>query len=143
MELDQFDLNNQDEFFKQLVDKALSGEHSKFEFIRDLNMRKTARLYRNSTKKVAELFDSLVQKLIKQYSEQVLGSIQSVELLLIMKQFEKCRDYYLKEKDIAKDMLSEFRTYLFSGHLFDQYVLAAYRPDYECVDYRKLPVKFF
>ena len=45
--------------------------------------------------------------------------------------------------EIAKDMLSEYRAYLSSGHIFDQLVLNSVRPDDECVDYRKLPWTIF
>ena len=142
MELDQFELNDPKQFFEELVKKALEGKQSNFEFIRDLKMIQTARLYKRGIKKISGVFASLAKGLLKQYSEQVKLGRQDVEVLLAIKQFEICRDYYKKEFEIAKDMLSEYRTYMFSGHILDT-IFGRYRPDEECVDYRKLPFKLF
>ena len=80
---------------------------------------------------------------MKTYAKDIMADEQKLEMLMSMKQFEICYNYYKKEYEIAKDMLSEYRAYLFSGHIFDQLVLNNVRPDDECVDYRKLPLIIF
>ena len=143
MELDQFeDLKDPKRFFEELVKKALTGKQSDFEFIRNYGMLSVARLYRRGVKRVAKVFSNLCKDIITEYSESILTDTQKVDLLLAYKQFEECRDYYLKEYAIAKDMISEYGTYVRSGHLL-QMLFGGVRPDYECVDYRKLPLKWF
>ena len=146
MEFDQFQINDrkqQKEYFEFVVNKALEGKQSKFTFLRNLKMRKLAIEYKRDTKKAVKLFNNLSSGLIKQYAEKINLGIQDVETLLAAKQFDMCKQYYINENKLAKDMLSEYRTYLFSGHIFDQLIMNATRPDEECVDYRKLPIKWF
>jgi hypothetical protein len=144
MELDRFDFNDPKQFFEELVKKALEGKQSNFEFIRDLGMVKVARLYKHGVKKVAKMFRNISLGLVRQYANSVTDpKVNDVEILLAAKQFATCYDYYMKEHAIAKDMLKEYRTYVFSGHILDQFLFNGYRPDNECVDYRKLPWKWF
>ena len=144
MEFGQFEFNekDKDEIFKNLVEKALRGEQSPFEFIRSYNMLSVARAYRSGVKKVAKIFASLEKSLLKTYQLQIADGSQNIETLAAAIQFRKCKEYYTKEFKIAKDMISEFRTYVFSGHII-QTMLGGMRPEEECVDYRKLPIKFW
>ena len=144
METEQFEFaEDPKEFFGELVKKALSGKQSDFEFIRTYEMYKVARYYKISTKKVSKAFKTLYKKLMKTYAKDILTGEQQLEMLMSMKQFEICYHYYKKECEIAKDMLSEYRAYLSSGHIFDQLVMNNVRPDDECVDYRKLTFIIF
>ena len=131
------------EFFGELVKKALSGKQSDFEFIRTYEMCKVARYYKTSTKRVSKAFKILYKKLMKTYAKDIMTDEQKLEMLMSMKQFEICYNYYKKECEIAKDMLQEYHAYLASGHIFDQLVLNSVRPDDECVDYRKLTFIIF
>ena len=143
MEMEQIDLSDPKKFFGELVKKALTGEQSNFEFVRTKDMMHVASLYKRGTRKVYKVFDSLHKALVKQYGESILTDKQSLETMMAIKQFEVCRDYYKKESAIAKDMLKEYRTYVFSGHILAQLFFNGVRPDNECVDYRKLPWKLF
>ena len=144
METEQFEFEEDPkEFFDELVKKALKGKQSDFEFIRTYEMCKVARYYKTSTKRVSKAFKILYKKLMKTYAKDILTGEQQLEMLMSMKQFEICYHYYKKECEIAKDMLSEYRAYLSSGHIFDQLVLNDIRPDDECVDYRKLTFIIF
>ena len=144
METEQFEFSEDPkEIFSELVKKALKGKQSDFEFIRTYEMCKVARYYKISTKRVSKTFKILYKKLMKAYAKDILTGEQKLEMLMSMKQFEICYRYYEKECEIAKDMLSEYRAYLTSGHIFDQLVLNCVRPNDECVDYRKLPWKIF
>ena len=144
METEQFEFEEDPkEFFGELVKRALSGKQSDFEFIRTYEMCKTARLYRISTKRVFKAFKILYKKLMKTYAKDILTGEQKLEVLMSMKHFEICYNYYKKEYKLAKDMLSEYHAYLSSGHIFDQLVMNNVRPDDECVDYRKLTFIIF
>ena len=80
---------------------------------------------------------------MKTYAKDILTDEQKLETLMSMKQFKICHDYFEKEREIAKDMLSEYYAYLTSGHIFDQLVMNGVRSDDDCVDYRKVPWKIF
>ena len=138
METDQIEVSEDPkEFFNELVKKALGGKQSDFEFIRTYEMCKVARHYKISTKRVSKAFKTLYKKLMKTYAKDIMADEQKLEMLMSMKQFEICYDYYKKEYELAKDMLSEYCAYLTSGHIFDQLVLNSVRSDDDCVDYRK------
>ena len=144
METDQIELSEDPkEIFGELVKKALGGKQSDFEFIRTYEACKVARYYKISVKRVYKTFKTLYKKLMKTYAKDILTGEQKLEMLMSMKQFEICYDYYKKEYELAKDMLSEYRAYLSSGHIFDQLVLNNIRPEDDCVDYRELPWTIF
>ena len=144
METEQIELTEDPKkVFEELVKKALKGKQSDFEFIKTYEMCKVARYYKISVKRVSKTFKTLYKKLMKTYAKDILTGEQKLEMLMSMKQFEICYRYYEKECEIAKDMLSEYRAYLTSGHIFDQLVLNGIRPDDECVDYRELPWTIF
>ena len=144
METEQFEFSEDPKkVFEELVKKALKGKQSDFEFIRTYEMCKVARYYKISVKKVSKVFKTLYKKLMKTYAKDIMTDEQKLEMLMSMKQFKICYDYYKKEYELAKDMLSEYRAYLTSGHIFDQLVCNAIRSEDDCVDYRKLPWKIF
>ena len=140
METEQFEFSEDPKkVFGELVKKALGGKQSDFEFIRTYEMCKVARYYKISTKRVSKAFKALYKKLMKTYAKDILTGEQKLEMLMSMKQFEICYNYYRKECEIAKDMLQEYRSYLFSGHIFDQLIFNSVRSDDDCIDYRELP----
>ena len=144
METEQFEsMEDQEKFFEAVVKKALSGKHSDFEFIRTYEACETARLYKISVKRLSKVFKNLYKKLMKSYAKDIMTDEQKLEMLMSMKQFKICHDYFEKEREIAKDMLSEYHAYLTSGHIFDQLVMNGVRSDDDCVDYRKVPWKIF
>ena len=144
METEQIELTEDPKkVFEELVKKALKGKQSDFEFIKTYEMCKVARYYKISVKRVSKTFKTLYKKLMKTYAKDILADEQKLEMLMSMMQFKICHDYYRKEYEIAKDMLHEYRSYLFGGHLFKQLVLNDVRSDDDCVDYRELPWSIF
>ena len=143
METEKTELSEDEKFFEAIVKKALSGKHSDFEFIRTYEECKTARLYKISVKRLSKVFKNLYKELMESYAKDIMTDEQKLEMLMSMKQFKICHDYFEKEREIAKDMLSEYYIYLTSGHIFDQLVMNGVRSDDDCVDYRKLPWKIF
>ena len=143
METEKTELSEDEKFFEAVMKKALSGKHSDFEFIRTYEDCKTARLYKISVKRLSKVFKNLYKELMKTYAKDIMTDEQKLEMLMSMKQFKICHDYFEKEREIAKDMLSEYYAYLTSGHIFDQLVMNGVRSDDDCVDYRKLSWKIF
>ena len=143
METEKTELSEDEKFFEAIMKKALSGKHSDFEFIRTYEACKTARLYKISVKRLSKVFKNLYKELMKNYAKDIMTDEQKLEMLMSMKQFKICHDYFEKEREIAKDMLSEYYVYLTSGHIFDQLIMNGIRSDDDCVDYRKLPWKLF
>ena len=143
METEKTELSEDEKFFEAVMKKALSGKHSDFEFIRTYEACKTARLYKISVKRLSKAFKNLCKELMKSYTKNIMADEQKLEMLMSMKQFKICHDYFEKEREIAKDMLSEYHAYLTSGHIFDQLVMNGVRSDDDCVDYRKLLWKIF
>ena len=139
METEKTELSEDEKFFEAVMKKALSGKHSDFEFIRTYEACKTARLYKISVKRLSKVFKNLYKELMKSYAKDIMADEQKLEMLMSMKQFKICHDYFEKECEIAKDMLSEYHAYLTSGHIFDQLVMNGVRSEDDCVDYRKLP----
>ena len=143
METEKTELSEDEKFFEAVMKKALSGKHSDFEFIRTYEACKTARLYKISVKRLSKVFKNLYKELMKSYAKDIMADEQKLEMLMSMKQFKICHDYFEKECEIAKDMLSEYHAYLTSGHIFDQLVMNSVRSEDDCVDYRKLSWKIF
>ena len=143
METEKTELSEDEKFFEAVMKKALSGKHSDFEFIRTYEACETARLYKTSVKRLSKVFKNLYKKLMKSYTKDIMTDEQKLEMLMSMKQFKICHDYFEKEREIAKDMLSEYYAYLTSGHIFDQLIMNGIRSDDDCVDCRKLPWKIF
>ena len=144
METEKIELmEDQEKFFEAVVKKALSGQHSDFEFIRAYEDCKTARLYKISVKRLSKVFKNLYKELMKSCTKNIMADEQKLEMLMSMKQFKICHDYFEKECEIAKDMISEYHAYLTSGHIFDQLIMNGVRSDDDCVDYRKLSWKIF
>ena len=143
METEKTELSEDEKFFEAVMKKALSGKHSDFEFIRTYEDCKTARLYKISVKRLSKVFKNLYKELMKSYTKNIMADKQKLEMLMSMKQFKICHDYYKKEYELAKDMISEYHAYLTSGHIFDQLVMNSVRSEDDCVDYRKLSWKIF
>ena len=143
METEKTELSEDEKFFEAIMKKALSGKHSDFEFIRTYEDCETARLYKSSVKRLSKVFKNLYKELMKTYAKDIMTDEQKLEMLMSMKQFKICHDYFEKEREIAKDMLSEYHAYLTSGHIFDQLIMNGVRSEDDCVDYRKLSWKIF
>lgn len=131
-----------EKLFIQLMEKALTNEHSTFEFLRCWSDREVIKQYVYNVSAVITMFKNLEKTAYKTYLKQIESSTQDLQVVLVLKQFNQCKRYYQKEKEIAKDMLEEYKAYVFGGHLWDTLV-GNIRTDEDCVDYRNLPWGFF
>ena len=121
--------------YTMLISAALTGEHREFEFIRCWEHRKIAKYFLKGLKVVIKNLKTMAKvadKLIKAGQGNLIDHIYAKQLHLSI-------DYYKKECAIVRDMLSEYREYVCSGHLIDTFVLPRLRTEDELVDYRTLP----
>jgi hypothetical protein len=66
-----------------------------------------------------------------------LAGTAEFEMILAVKQFQVCKEFYIKEADLVKDMLDEYDAYVGSGHFLDQVVLGKTRETWHLWDHRK------
>ena len=130
------------ELFTELVNKALKGEHTKFNFLRCWSDRTPVKQYIFGIKATLKMFSELVDKTTESYIDQIAKDEQDLGLILALKQFIQCKDYYEQELFLAEDILKEYWSYIFGGHVWDT-LLGNIRKDEDMVDYRTLPVKWF
>ena len=131
-----------DPLFKELIERAMTNDSKPFEFICCLQERAAVKAYIRATKKVVSLFKNLETQAGLSYASLIMEGKQQSEVLLAYLQFKRCKQFYEKELFTLKDMLSEYRAYVFGGHLAST-LLGFYRKDFDKVDYRKLPWKLF
>ena len=139
MEKEEFNI---DPMFKRLVETALAGESQPFQLIGSLDEWSAAKTCVRATKKVVKLFKSLEGDSAASYVELIKKGKQSAEVLLAHLQFKRCVEFYEKEVATLKDMLKEYRAYVFGGNLMKT-LLGFYRAEDDMVDYRTLPWKLF
>lgn len=135
-------LGQEEELFVQLVNKALNEPQSEFFFIRSWEQRKAVKEYIVGIDSTISIFVNLINKVYKTYLEQIRTNEQDLGIILSLKQFIQCRDYYLTERKIAEDVLDEYRSYIWGGHIWDTLV-GNIRKEEDLVDYRTLPIKWF
>ena len=139
MEKEEFNI---DHAFKQLVETALANDSQPFQFIGSLAEWSAAKTCARATKKVVKLFKGLEENSAKSYVELIKNSKQSTEVLLANIQFKQCVKFYEKELATLKDMLKEYRAYVFGGNVIKT-LFGIYRSEQDMVDYRTLPWKLF
>jgi hypothetical protein len=126
----------QEELFQVLTENALSGDHTKKEFIQNTSEWWLMQDARSGLLKVIALYDSIVGSLYKEYCKQVLQGTADFEMLVALRQFKACVDFYQEEFNQLEDMAKEYRAYLNSGHLIDQWLLFKTRDVGELWDHR-------
>ena len=122
------DVLENETMFKLLVDQAMHGEHSKFEFIKNLEELHVVNIYIRGTSKIVKAFKQLRKTLLKAY---IAEDSNNVETIMAIKQFKRCMDYYEKELRTAKSMRAEYKEYVLAGHFLDT-ILGINRADKEC-----------
>ena len=133
---DSNNISEGEEFFTALVQKALTQKNSDFDFIRSWSHRVAVKTYLAGIQSVITAFAKLVDSTYETYITQVNSNTQDLQLILALKQFKQCLDYYNKEADIVYDMLDEYWSYIWSGHILDTLV-GKLRSEEDLVDHRE------
>ena len=94
------------------MQKALNNESSQFEFLRCLEDYFAAKQYIKGVEIVINIFNNILKNTSKLYKQQIETNSQDLGIILALKQFLQCRDFYTKEKAIAYDMISEYKAYV-------------------------------
>ena len=127
------------EMFNMLVAAALENKHMKFEFIRNWQMRKIVKTYRNGLKKVVKVFKTAKKEAEEVWDDALRSGKIDLMLPLLCAEMKHCYDYYKEELETANIMLTEYREYVLSGHILDTFLFKNWRPDLLCYDHRGWP----
>ena len=136
---DDIDLSpdkTEEKFFTDLVERALNGKQSNFEYIRCWQERNAVKTYQLGIEAVLKVFTEICDKVYKTYVLQVREGEGDLQVLLALKRFKQCLVFYEKELEISKDMLSEYWEYIWDWHIIDTLV-GNYRPVEDLWDHRR------
>jgi hypothetical protein len=135
---DDIDLSAQkteEKFFTDLVERAIKGKQSDFEFIRSWQERIAVKTYRFGIAAIVRIFSNLCSQTYKTYISQVALGTQDLQTILALKQFKQCLEFYKREYKIARDMLDEHSEYIWNWHIIDT-LIGNYREEKDLWDHR-------
>lgn len=128
--------------FDDLVNKALTNSHTQFQFIGSWDEYKALKAYTKGTKKIIKYFEELLAQAVNFYAREIkIGHFGLQNPVQVFK-LRVCRDFYIKELSILKDMKSEYWAYVWGGHVWDTLV-GNHRLEEDEIDFRKLPWKLW
>lgn len=125
----------EEKFFTDLVERAIKGKQSSFEFVRSWQERIAVKSYRFGIAAVIRIFRNLYDSTYKTYLSQVTLGNQDLQTLLALKQFKQCLSFYAREYEIAHDMIKEHNEYMWNWHIIDT-LIGNYRPIEDLWDHR-------
>ena len=125
----------EEKFFTDLVERAVKGKQSDFEFIRSLQERFAVKTYRFGVEAIIKIFTNLYDSTYKTYVSQIRSGTQDLQTLLALKQFKQCLVFYKQESKIARDMLKEHMEYIWNWHVIDT-LIGNYRTEEDLWDHR-------
>lgn len=128
----------EENFFTDLVQRAVKGKQSDFEFIRSWQERNAAKTYQIGIAAVLKIFTELYQSTYKTYVSQVASGNQDLETLLALKQFKQCLVFYKEEYRIVRGMIKEYWEYIWNWHIIDT-LIGNYRSEEDLWDHRGKP----
>ena len=77
----------------KLTEKALSGEHTAFEFIRNTAEWGVLCKAKSGLNKVIELYELIRRNIYKTYCKQILVGEQDFNLIYALRQIMECKDF--------------------------------------------------
>ena len=126
-----------EELFKNLLDTALSGRHTDFEFLKSFAELRVMQTTRRGLKKIIILFNSLADELYNTYCKEVLLGTNTLDMLYVMSQYRKCAQFYQEELHTAEEMVEEYWCFVRAGHWLDQFLFFKPRECWDMWDFRK------
>ena len=105
-----------------LIDRAKSGEHTKFEQLHFFDDYAGARVVYSATRKVVATLEHSAANLFKNYCKAVMQQQADVNLLLAYKQLQLAISFYKEEVRLIKDILVDYETYLCEGNFIKAFV---------------------
>ena len=134
-DIDVSDRQTEEKFFTELVEQAIKGKHSDFEFIRSWQERTAVKTYLFGVAAVIRVFKNLCNATYKTYLSQIATGTQDLQTILALKQFKQCLAFYEREFEIARDMIREYWEYIWNWHVIDTLV-GNYRAEEDLWDNR-------
>ncbi len=102
---------------EQLIQRAKKGESSEFEFIRSLEECFASHAVRKAVKKVVKSFTTSRNNLYNVYVSAVNAGTDNLDVILSISELERVIKFYENEIYIISDMIDEYISYVFSGHI--------------------------
>lgn len=127
----------QEELFHELTEKALSGDHNEFEYIKNSTEWRIMRATKKGLKKIIELYEEVAESVYKAYCKTVLEGTADFNMLYAVRQFQECKIFYTEELNLALDMLDEYDAYIGQGHFLDQFIFGYNRESWHLWDHRQ------
>lgn len=126
---------NVPELTQGLIERALYGKQSNFEFIRSYEELSIAQLYLKTLKKVIKAFRNTATILKKEYFNLLKkDSIKAFACLCSLKRMLTCLQFYKKERFIIQHSITDYYLYLSNGHRISAF-FGGYREDKDLIDY--------
>ncbi len=134
-DIDISSAKTEEQFFTDLVERAIKGKQSDFEFIRSWPERTAVKTYQFGIAAIIRIFTDLYNSTYKTYVSQVAAGTQDLQTLLALKQFKQCLVFYKTEQQIAADMIKEYWEYIWNWHIIDT-LIGNYREEKDLWDHR-------
>ena len=135
--LDEMNKLENEEFVAALVERAQSGVHSEFEYLRTLGEASVTIVAIKALKKVAKKFDYIGNKILKDYyskAKLLITRPNSFDDLLMLAQIRECAKFYRDEVKILKECLKDYYYFVMDGN-FITTLFGYVRPDEDLVRY--------
>ena len=87
-DIDLSSAKTEEKFFTDLVERAIKGKQSDFEFIRSWQERSAVKTYQVGLAAVIRIFDNLCDSTYKTYLTQIQTGSQDLQTILALKQFK-------------------------------------------------------
>ena len=136
--IDTSSAKTEEQFFTDLVERAVKGKQSDFEFIRSWQERTAVKMYQIGIAAVIRIFTNLYHSTYKTYVSQVTKGMQDLETLLALKQFKQCLVFSKREHEITREMIKEYWEYIWNWHIIDT-LIGNYRSEEDLWDHRGKP----
>ena len=137
-DIDTSSAKTEEQFFTDLVERAVKGKQSDFEFIRSWQERTSVKTYQIGIAAIIRIFTNLYSSTYKTYVSQVAQGMQDLETLLALKQFKQCLVFYEREHEITREMIDEYWEYIWNWHIIDT-LIGNYRTEEDLWDHRGKP----
>lgn len=128
-----------EELATHLSQQAHTNKKIKYAFIRDFQERSLAKRYLKALDEIIRGFEKSKELCYNTYVKMVendLNSDESLTYLLSIKHYEVCLAFYIDDYNTVVDLLSEFTSYLNSGHFFEILLMGMTRHEDEMYDHR-------
>ena len=114
----------------ELIERALSGENTKFTQLRFAKDYINTRVMRIALRRIIRLFEQSADKLFNVYCKDVRKHQADVTALLAYKTFLQIIDFYKKDLTIINSELKDYEDWLLDGNFISAFIFGAERELY-------------